>query len=234
MSVTKAITWITRSITSMPRLRGQEIVLTRRPLYIKFGFTGQMYLNCTCDDSNYNALQITGVKRFTKNYSFHSAFTYAKALDDEIGARGPQGGNPYDLKGSYGVSYLNQAVVWTTTHSILIPLAKGSVLGRMQTQLLRTCSVAGLSMESPASSPGLALAPTDSDSSTLNADFSQRPDRMPNVPLSPRGKDRHLWLNPAAFVTPPVCCVWGNASPGIMRGPAYYDLDWAYGKDLRF
>ena len=45
---------------------GPGDLLTRRPLYIKFGFTGQMYLNCTCDDSNYNALQITGMKRFTK------------------------------------------------------------------------------------------------------------------------------------------------------------------------
>jgi hypothetical protein len=81
---------------------------------------------------------------------------------------------------------------------------------------------------------GLALAPTDSDSSTLNADFSQRPNRVANVPLYPREKDRHVWLNPAAFVTPPVCCVWGNARPGIMRGPAYYDLDWAMGKTFGF
>jgi hypothetical protein len=209
-------------------------LLTRRPLYIKFGFTGQMYLNCTCDDSNYNAVQITGVKRFTKNYSFHSAFTYAKALDDEIGARGPQGGNPYDLKGSYGVSYLNQAVIWTTTHSILIPFGKGQRFGSNTNQIAQDL-LGGWTFDGITTlQSGLALSPTDSDSSTLNADFSQRPNRIPNVSLSPKEKNRHLWLNPAAFVTPPVCCVWGNASPGSMRGPAYYDLDWALGRTFGF
>ena len=83
--------------------------LSRRPYYQKFGIDGGIYLNCTCDHSNYNSAQITANKRFTTVYSFNSAFTWAKALDDEIGARGPQGVNNYDVDGMYGVSYLNQA-----------------------------------------------------------------------------------------------------------------------------
>jgi hypothetical protein len=209
-------------------------LLQRRPLYIKFGFTGQMYLNCTCDNSNYNGLQITGMKRFTNGYSFHSAFTYAKALDDEIGARGPQGGNPYDLKGSYGVSYLNQAVVWTTTHSILVPYGRGQKFGSNANAVTQAL-LGGWTFDGITTlQSGLALAPTDSDSSTLNADFAQRPNRVPGVSFYPKEKNRNTWLNPAAFVTPPVCCVWGNAHPGIMRGPAYYDLDWAAGKTFGF
>lgn len=213
---------------------GPGALLPRRPLYAKFGFTGQMYLNCTCDNSNYNGLQITGVRRFTNGYSFHSAFTYAKALDDEIGARGPQGGNPYDLKGSYGVSYLNQAVVWTTTHSILLPFGRGQKFGSnanpVAQALLGGWTVDGITTLQS----GLALSPTDSDSSTLNADFAQRPNRVPGVAFYPKGKNRGSWFNRAAFVTPPVCCVWGNAHPGIMRGPAFYDLDWAVGKTFGF
>ena len=164
---------------------GPGDLLTRRPLYIKFGFTGQMYLNCTCDDSNYNALQITGVKRFTKNYSFHSAFTYAKALDVRL-EHAVRREEIYDLKGSYGVSYLNQAVVWTTTHSILIPFGKGQRFGSNANPITQNL-FGGWTFDGITTlQSGLALAPTDSDSSTLNADFSQRPDRIPNVPLPKR------------------------------------------------
>lgn len=213
---------------------GPGDLLSRRPYYQKFGFTGQIYVNCTCDSSNYNALQISGVKRFNGSYTFHSAFTWAKALDDEIGNRGPQGGNPYDIKGSYGVSYLNQAVVWTTTHSLTLPFGKGQHFGANASPLLQGL-FGGWNFDGVTTlQSGLALAPTDSDSSTLNADFAQRPNRVPNVSFYTQQKNRTGWLNPAAFVTPPVCCVWGNAHPGIMRGPAFYNADWSLGKTFGF
>jgi hypothetical protein len=209
-------------------------LLSRRPEYIKFGFTGQIYVNCTCDNSNYNALQITVQKRFTNGYSFHSAFTWSKALDDEIGDRGPQSVNPYDIKGSYGVSYLNQAVVWTTTHSYQIPYGKGQRFGA-DAGALRQALLGGWVFDGVTTlQSGLALSPTDSNGTTLNADWGQRPNRVPGISFYPKSKNRHLWLNAAAFQTPPVCCVWGNAHPGIMRGPAYYDADWSFGKVFGF
>ncbi len=209
-------------------------LLSRRPYYQKFGFTGQIYVNCTCDSSNFNALEATAEKRFTNGYSFHSSFTWSKALDDEIGNRGPQGGNPYDIKGSYGVSYLNRAIVWTTTHTFQVPYGRGQRFGanagRISQTLLGGWTFDGLTTLQS----GLALAPTDSDASTLNADWSQRPNRVPGVSLYSGSKNRHQWLNAAAFETPPVCCVWGNARPGIMRGPAFYDADWSFGKVFPF
>lgn len=77
---------------------------------------------------------------------------------------------------------------------------------------------------------GLALSPTDSDSTTLNADFAQRPNRVPDVSFYQKAKNRYGYLNPAAFQTPQVCCVWGNAHPGTMRGPALYNTDLSLGK----
>jgi hypothetical protein len=213
---------------------GPGDLLSRRPEYIKFGFTGQIYVNCTCDDSNYNSLQITAAKRFTHGYSVNSVFTWAKALDDEIGNRGPQGGNPYDIKGSYGVSYLNHAVVWTTTHSLQLPYGRGHHFGTNANPLVQTL-FGGWTFDGITSlQSGLALAPTDSDNSTLNADFAQRPNRIPGVPLYTKVKNRTAWLNPAAFQTPQVCCTWGNAHPGIMRGPAFYNADWSLGKTFAF
>jgi hypothetical protein len=209
-------------------------LLSRRPYYIKFGFTGQIYVNCTCDSSNYNGLQITGLKRFTNGYSIHSAFTWAKALDDEIGDRGPQSVNPYDIKASYGVSYLNQAVVWTTTHTFQVPYGRGQHFGANARPLAQAL-LGGWTFDGITTiQSGLALSPTDSDSSTLNADWGQRPNRVQGVSFYPKKKDRYLWLNVAAFQTPPQCCVWGNAHPGIMRGPAFYNADWSLGKVFGF
>jgi hypothetical protein len=76
---------------------------------------------------------------------------------------------------------------------------------------------------------GLSLSPTDSDSTALNADFAQRPNRVPGVSFYPSHKSRTLWLNKAAFAQP-AQYQWGNAPPGIMRGPAYYSEDWAFAK----
>ena len=68
-------------------------------------------------------------------------------------------------------------------------LAKGSVLGRMPTQLLRHL-LGGWTFDGITTlQSGLALAPTDSDSSTLNADFSQRPNRVPERSLLPKRKE---------------------------------------------
>lgn len=209
---------------------GPGDLLSRRPEYIKFGFTGQIYVNDTNDHSNYHSAQITATKRFANGYSFDSVFTWAKALDNQVGNRGQQVSNPYDLMGSYGVSSLNRAVVWTTTHSLQLPYGRGRAFGANANPVLQTL-LGGWAFDGITTlQSGLALSPNDSDSSTLNADFGQRPNRVPGVSFYLKSKNRHGFLNAAAFQTPQVCCSWGNAHPGIMRGPAFYDADWSLGK----
>ena len=214
---------------------GPGPLLQRRPYYIKFGFTGQIYVNCTCDNSeNYNGLQITAHKRFANGYSIHSAFTWSKALGDEIGNRGQQSVDPYDINASYGVSYLNRALVWTTTHTFQLPYGRGERFGANAGPLAQTL-LGGWTFDGVTTwESGLSLSPVDSDGSTLNADWGQRPNRVPGVSFYPKVRTRQQWLNPAAFQTPPNCCVWGNARPGIMRGPTLFDADWSFGKEFRF
>src|SRR5258708_10123023 len=81
---------------------------------------------------------------------------------------------------------------------------------------------------------GLALSPTDSDNRTLNADFGQRPNLVQGVSRYPVSQTRAQWFNPAAFATPPVCCVWGNAAPGILRGPGLANAHWSLGNEFTF
>jgi hypothetical protein len=213
---------------------GPGDLLSRRPFYNKFGISGSIFLVCNCDDSNYHALQISTSKHFSGVYSFHSSFTWAKALDHQIGDRGPQSVNPYDRSGSYGVSYLNRAVVWTLTHTLELPYGRGRRFGSNAPGFLQW-SLGGWKFDGFTTvESGLAISPTDSNNSTLNADFGQRPNRLPGVPLYPAVQSRTLWFNPDAFQHQPVCCVWGNAAPGIMRGPGLASADWALGKQFSF
>jgi hypothetical protein len=208
--------------------------LSRRPYYQKFGINGGIYLNCTCDDSNYNSAQVTATKRFSNGYSFNSAFTWAKALDHEIGARGPQGVNPYDIPGMYGVSYLNNAAVWTTTHSFQIPFGKGRRWGNTANgfiqQIFGGYNFNGVTLLQS----GLAMAPTDGNGALLNGEFAQRPDRVPGVASFAANKGRQQFWNPAVFRHVQTPYVWGNARPGTLRGPSFYNADWAIGKTFAF
>ncbi len=182
-----------------------DTIESRRPYDQKFGFSGQIYVNCTCDNSNYNGLQVEGVKRFTNGYSVHSAFTWAKALDHEIGDRGPQSINPYDIGASYGVSYLNQAVVWTTTHSFQVPYGKGQRFGANANAVTQTL-LGGWTFDGVTTlQSGLALSPTDSNGTSLNADWGQRPNRVSGVSLYFMAEScsiRHSTMLPVGHCSP--------------------------------
>ena len=79
---------------------------------------------------------------------------------------------------------------------------------------------------------GLADAPVDSNGALLNAEFAQRPDRVPGVSVFVPNKNRNQFWNSAAFAHVTTPYVWGNARPGTLRGPSYYNADWSVGKSF--
>jgi hypothetical protein len=86
---------------------------------------------------------------------------------------------------------------------------------------------------------GFYLSPQLSNQSTLNADWGQRPDRVPGVPLYPRNKTRAQWYNPAAFTIPQFpgqtvqCCRYGDATRGSIVGPGEFMTQWAFWKEFK-
>ena len=82
---------------------------------------------------------------------------------------------------------------------------------------------------------GLAFTPVLSSNASLNADFTQRPNLVQGVsPYSvPGGQSAAQWYNPAAFSIP-VCCQFGMASVGSLRGPGLINADWALSKNFVF
>jgi hypothetical protein len=121
--------WWPANINAAPP--GPGPLLERRPYYQGFGIDSPITNGCNCVNSSYNSLQVSVNKRFSTGYSIISSFTWAKALDYELGGFGwsDQAVNPYDAKGVYGVSTYNRAVVWTLAHTWELPFGKGKAIG---------------------------------------------------------------------------------------------------------
>ena len=211
-------------------------LLNNRPYYQKYGLGQGITDVATLDSSNYNALEIVVTKRFSHGYSINSTYTWAKALDHELtgGEWSDQSTNPYDRKGSYGVSSYDRSNAWILTHIWQLPYGKGLRYGSNATGIKKAL-LAGWEFNGFTTvETGFHFSPVLTDASTLNADFGQRPNLVPGVPLYPAKKSVNLWFNPAAFAAPPACCVWGNAGRGILVGPGFSGADWALFKEFTF
>jgi hypothetical protein len=213
---------------------GPGPLLPRRPYYQKFGLDNTFAYLCNCMSSNYNSFQFVVEKRFSKSYSLNSSYTWAKALDRQLGGFGwsEQATNPYDANGSYGISTYNRASVWTLAHTWVLPYGKGTPYGTNATGVKKAL-LAGWNFNGITTvESGFPVSPILGDGSTLNADFGQRPDAVPGADLYAGGHTRERWFNPAAFVAPEACCRWGNAGRSSIRGPGLASADWSFWKEF--
>ncbi len=218
----------------------------RRPYFQKFGISDTISWNCNCMSSNYHGGELKFDRRFSNGYSFNSSFSWAKSLDHEYGGFAYHGQplNPYDLKSSYGPnSEAGREFVWTLAHNVQLPFGKGKRWGSnssgIKEVVLGGWQFNGVTMLES----GLFFSPTIGNTSTINSDIGQRPDRIPGVPLySGTGvpHDRNVWFNAHAFEGPQFpgqtvqCCRWGNAANGSLVGPPLQTADWAFWKEFRF
>ncbi|MBV9081833.1 MAG: TonB-dependent receptor, partial [Acidobacteriaceae bacterium] len=60
---------------------GPGPLLTRRPLYLRYGLPQPINDKCDCTSSNYNAFQVQASKRFGGFYSLLANFSWQRALD---------------------------------------------------------------------------------------------------------------------------------------------------------
>jgi hypothetical protein len=211
---------------------------SRRPYFQKFGENNPFAYLCNCMSSSYNALQVSVDKRFANGYSINSAFTWAKAMDHELGGFGwgEQSINPYDAKSSWGISTYNRAAVWTVSHLWQVPYGKGLRWGANANGAKKAVLGGWMFNGVTTVESGFPFSPNSSRQDNLNGEFGQRPDVVPGV--NPNdvsgGRTRDHWYNPAAFDTSFPCCRWGNAGRSTMRGPGYVSADWAFWKELSF
>ncbi len=214
-----------------------------RPYYQQYGLAQGIGSRNNGANSSYNGMQFVVDKRFSNGYSIASSFTWSKSLDTEIAgfAYGDQGIDPYDRNGSRGVG-VNQdrAAVWTLTHNWQLPYGQGLHWGSNATGVKKWV-LGGWQFNGVTTvEDGFALSPTMASGATLNADWGQRPDRIPGVPLYPATKTSGEWFNDAAFEAPQFpgqatqCCRWGDAARGSFRSPGLVGTDYALWKEFVF
>ena len=181
------------------------------------------------DNSSYNALQI-GLKRNMYRGLLASAnYQYSHTLSD-----GSNGGGEGDAPQNNNCRQCEWASTdFDVTHNFTastiwdIPVGKGhSLLGNASpivNAIFGRWQFSGIGM----ARTGLPLNVTLSRSATALPDqinSSQRPNRVPGVPLYPANKTTTQFFNPNAFTTPPNG-VWGNVQRNMLRGPGITQAD---------
>jgi hypothetical protein len=200
----------------------------QRPLFQRFGLTQGITEKCDCSNSGYNALQIKFTKRFSRNYSILSSYTWAKALN--FGEFGPDT-DQYHHRIDHGPAVFDRASIFTLAHTVQIPFGRGQQWGgnahRAVDLLLGGWEWTGITtVES-----GLPFSPAINNS-TLNSDMNTRPDRIGD-PYAGVPHNRTQWFNAAAFA-PPAPGVFGNAGRNSLRGPRLFTADWGLDKNFHF
>lgn len=101
---------------AFPSLSGSDIN-QRRPLYSVLPRVTTIAYTDSSATMNYNALQVTGRKRYGAGVEFIAAYTYSKTLSDNLGYYGAGGGslatqsaywqNARDRRGDYGPAFFD-------------------------------------------------------------------------------------------------------------------------------
>ena len=181
------------------------------------------------DNSSYNALQI-GLKRNMRRGLLVSAnYQYSHTLSDGSNGGGesdaPENNNCRSCE--WGVTDFDVRHNFTASTIWTLPVGRGhSLLGNASPVvdgILGGWEFSGIGM----ARVGLPLNVTLSRPATALPDqinSSQRPDRVPGVPLYSPHKTRAQFFNPAAFTTP-ANGVWGDTQRNVLRGPGISQAD---------
>jgi hypothetical protein len=188
--------------------------------------------------SNYNALVVSGEKRFSQGFSFLASFTWSRALGvaNPIteGINGQAIQDPTNLAREYGPLEFDIMRRFVTSYLYELPFGRGKrflnkssptvdfLLGGWQLNGITTLQA------------GFPLTPTLSYSLGKTDTVSR-----PNVIGDPTNSARqpHNWLNPAAFAIPTNAEIaagnfYGNSGVGVVRSPGLVNFDFSIFKNF--
>jgi outer membrane receptor protein involved in Fe transport len=221
------------------------------------------FLRYTASDGilNYDGLQSSLRHRMAKGLEFLASYTFSKSLADNQGFYGPGWGgrsanqstagqqgdgnyDPYNHSLDYGPQWFSAAHSGTLSMNYQLPIGKGRSVGSdwsgVQQALLGGWNVSGiLSVRS-----GLPITVTDTAGwgagPSNNTGFGvERPNRVAGAdPLTGASKadieQGAKYLNPTAWSKNTAPGTHGDSGVGILRGPAFYNLDAGLDKNFEF
>jgi outer membrane receptor protein involved in Fe transport len=184
----------------------------------------------TTANSNYNALQIQGTKRFSRHFSIQGAYTWSKAIDDfsSTSAETAAAPQPLNLATERGLASFNAAQVgslsWIWDLPVLStkPAAVRWIAGGWQFNGLFTART------------GEPLNITVGSDIALSGTPNQRPNVVGNWHL-PGGRSEAAeiaqWFNPLAFQMP-ASGTFGDAGRNVIIGPGSRNVNLALFKNI--
>jgi hypothetical protein len=179
--------------------------------------------------ANYNALDITVVKRLSHGLSLTGGFRWAKSLDEESASEGDEFeiADPFCIMCSYGPSDFDVGKQLILSALYALPTVQS--LGFVGRQVLggwhlnNIVTVRSGYPYSVLSGINNSLNGSECGGGCERADIIGNPHLPSNRPLGERLSE---WFNPAAFTVNAVG-TYGNVGRGTMVGPSYGDYDLA-------
>lgn len=184
--------------------------------------------------SNYNSLQVSLNRHFTKGLSAGIAYTWSKLLTTNPYDRGLSAYNTYDLKQSYGPSVLNTPQMFVANYVYDLPFhgsrGLGYLLGGWELSGIVTIQSGQSQIVTQGGDPwALAGMPGGLGMTRPGNTVYIRPDQVgdPNGPKSVLN-----WFNTAAFTA--AVGHFGSSRPGAFLGPGYQIWDTSLMKNFNF
>ncbi|MBI3667001.1 MAG: TonB-dependent receptor [Acidobacteria bacterium] len=207
---------------------------TRKPYFLKYGWTQGIDWYCSCATTEYDSLQIKLEKRFAKGYGVVGHYTYGRGVQDDDDGYSFL----YNRALARGVNGWDRTHIWVVAQNFDVPVGKGKhFLGQMGTvgnaivggwQLNAITSVyGGLPFTPGFDAPSGAIRP--------NAGPSGRPDKGSQDPFAGAKKNRDQWyvggLGGAFLV--PADNTFGNYGRNTLRGPRLFQQDLSIFKNFK-
>lgn len=184
---------------------------------------GTINIQESSSNSNYNALWISGNRRFAKGLTFNVSYTFAKSIDlNSVGSSNPQIQNAYNVSAEKALSDFDARHRFVLSGVYFFPFTANGAFLKRAVEGWSIAPIVNLQSGNPFSPIITALR-----SGSLQA--FDRPDLVPGQALTVDNPSPQRWFNTAAFVLNQVG-QFGNAGRNILKGPGFQDVDLSLAK----
>jgi hypothetical protein len=200
---------------------GAGDVQARRP----YPYMLQQWFDQSVGNSRYNAVQVTVTERPTRGISFLAAYTLSQSNADGCNLGGScESSNPYNKKGDYGTSDLNQKNVFSVAFTAHSPYDHSA--NKLLAGVAGGWALNGI-VQVASGQPYTITTGTDAEN--VGCCNQQRA----NVSGNTEGpKTRAKWFNTAAF-TIPAAFTYGNSKPNSLVSQHSTNVDMSVFRQFR-
>jgi len=189
------------------------------------GFSSINYTQ-SVSNSNYNGLWISADRRFSKNFSVNTSYTFSKSIDNNsVGSSGAQVQDYRNLAAERALSDFDARHRFVLSGIYLVPLKGNSALTRRLLEGWSLSPIVNMQSGNPFS-PIINAADTRGSLLATNRPFVNL-----GVPLYLPNPGPSGFVNRAAFTQQ--ATGFGNAGRNILTSPGFQDVDFSIAKNTQ-